>query len=78
MAGNSPRCIWAARLTREVAEDENFQTAMWLSMALYLPLSLLFWPHTAAWAQAFWTLALSRKDADCQRRQGPLPGRRQP
>ena len=35
--------LGGAPLTREVAEDENFQTAMWLSMALYLPLSLLFW-----------------------------------
>lgn len=35
--------LGGAPLTREVAEDENFQMAMWLSMALYLPLSLLFW-----------------------------------
>lgn len=30
-------------LTREVAELPQFQAAMWLSLALYLPLSLLFW-----------------------------------
>lgn len=30
-------------MTREVAENPQFQTAMWVSMALYLPLSLLFW-----------------------------------
>ena len=31
------------KLTQEVAEDPAFQSAMWLSMVLYLPLSLLFW-----------------------------------
>ena len=30
-------------LTREVAESGSFQAAMWLSLLLYLPLSLLFW-----------------------------------
>ena len=30
-------------MTREVAENPQFQTAMWVSMGLYLPLSLLFW-----------------------------------
>ncbi len=30
-------------MTREIAEDPRFQTAMWVSLALYLPLSLLFW-----------------------------------
>lgn len=30
-------------MTREIAEDPRFQTAMWVSMVLYLPLSLLFW-----------------------------------
>lgn len=30
-------------MTREIAENPQFQTAMWVSMALYLPLSLLFW-----------------------------------
>lgn len=30
-------------MTREIAEDPAFQSAMWLSMALYLPLSLMFW-----------------------------------
>ena len=30
-------------LSREVAEGPAFQGAMWLSMLLYLPLSLLFW-----------------------------------
>ena len=34
--GNAP-------LSRELAEDPSFQAAMWLAMALYLPLSLLFW-----------------------------------
>ena len=35
--------LGGAPLTKEVAEDPGFQSAMWLSMALYLPLSLLFW-----------------------------------
>ena len=30
-------------LTREVAEAGDFQAAMWLSLLLYVPLSLLFW-----------------------------------
>lgn len=30
-------------MTQEIAENENFQHAMWAAMALYLPLSLLFW-----------------------------------
>ena len=30
-------------LTREMAESGDFQAAAWLSLALYLPLSLLFW-----------------------------------
>lgn len=30
-------------LTREVAESGTFQAAMWLSLLLYVPLSLLFW-----------------------------------
>ena len=30
-------------MTREIAEDPRFQTAMWVSLVLYLPLSLLFW-----------------------------------
>lgn len=35
--------LGGAKLTREVAADPAFQSAMWLTMALYLPLSLLFW-----------------------------------
>ena len=35
--------LGGAPMTREVAENPQFQTAMWVSMALYLPLSLLFW-----------------------------------
>ncbi|BEP92913.1 hypothetical protein KW843_13700 [Acidovorax sp. sif1233] len=35
--------LGGAALTKEVAEDPAFQGAMWLSMMLYLPLSLLFW-----------------------------------
>jgi hypothetical protein len=35
--------LGGAKLTKEVAEDPAFQSAMWLSMAFYLPLSLLFW-----------------------------------
>jgi hypothetical protein len=35
--------LGGAPLTREMAETPAFQGAMWLSMALYLPLSLLFW-----------------------------------
>lgn len=30
-------------LTREMAESADFQSAMWLSLLLYVPLSLLFW-----------------------------------
>lgn len=30
-------------LTREMVESSAFQNAMWVAMALYLPLSLLFW-----------------------------------
>lgn len=30
-------------LTREIAENDSFQAAMWLSLLLYLPLSALFW-----------------------------------
>ncbi|MCZ2405613.1 MAG: hypothetical protein LC097_02585 [Burkholderiales bacterium] len=32
-----------AALTPELVEDGDFQAAMWVSMLLYLPLSLLFW-----------------------------------
>ena len=35
--------LGGAPLTRELAEEPAFQSAMWLSMLLYLPLSLLFW-----------------------------------
>ena len=35
--------LGGAPLTKEVAENPAFQSAMWLSMVLYLPLSLLFW-----------------------------------
>ena len=35
--------LGGAALTPEVAQDPSFQSAMWLSMLLYLPLSLLFW-----------------------------------
>ena len=35
--------LGGAPLTKEVAENPSFQSAMWLSMVLYLPLSLLFW-----------------------------------
>ena len=35
--------LGGAQLTKEVADDPAFQSAMWLSMVLYLPLSLLFW-----------------------------------
>ncbi len=31
------------QITRELATDDSFQSAMWAAMALYLPLSLLFW-----------------------------------
>lgn len=30
-------------LTREMVESTSFQSAMWVAMGLYLPLSLLFW-----------------------------------
>ncbi len=35
--------LGGAPLKREVAESGAFQGAMWLSMLLYLPLSLMFW-----------------------------------
>lgn len=35
--------LGGAPLTKEVAEEPAFQSAMWLAMLLYLPLSLLFW-----------------------------------
>ena len=35
--------LGGAELTREMAAQPAFQSAMWLSMLLYLPLSLLFW-----------------------------------
>ncbi|MFY3385608.1 BPSS1780 family membrane protein [Paracidovorax sp. MALMAid1276] len=35
--------LGGAKLTPEVAQDAAFQSAMWLSLVLYLPLSLLFW-----------------------------------
>lgn len=35
--------LGGAPLSREMAEDPAFQSAMWLAMLLYLPLSLLFW-----------------------------------
>jgi hypothetical protein len=35
--------LTGAPLTKEIAEDPAFQRAMYLTMALYLPLSLLFW-----------------------------------
>ncbi|CAN7509473.1 BPSS1780 family membrane protein [Acidovorax sp. LjRoot129] len=35
--------LGGAPLSKELAEDASFQSAMWLAMALYLPLSLLFW-----------------------------------
>lgn len=35
--------LGGAQLTQEVAAQPAFQGAMWLSMVLYLPLSLLFW-----------------------------------
>jgi hypothetical protein len=30
-------------VTREMVQDDNFLTALWVVMALYLPLSMLFW-----------------------------------
>ncbi|MEY3380180.1 MAG: hypothetical protein RL468_778 [Pseudomonadota bacterium] len=35
--------LMGGALTREVIESATFQQAVWLAMALYLPLSLLFW-----------------------------------
>lgn len=35
--------LGGAPMTKELAEDPAFQSAMWLAMVLYLPLSLLFW-----------------------------------
>jgi hypothetical protein len=33
----------AAAITPELVQNESFQAAMWLSMALYIPLSMMFW-----------------------------------
>ena len=40
-------------LTREIAEKTEFQAALWIAMALYLPLSLAFWhaPALVHWHQ---------------------------
>lgn len=35
--------LGGAPMSKELAEDPAFQSAMWLATALYLPLSLLFW-----------------------------------
>lgn len=35
--------LMGGSITREVIESASFQQAVWLAMALYLPLSLLFW-----------------------------------
>lgn len=35
--------LGGAPMTPELAQDGDFQAAMWLAMSLYLPLSLLFW-----------------------------------
>jgi hypothetical protein len=37
-----------AELTEDIVQSSSFQAAMWLSMVLYLPLSLLFW-HAPGW-----------------------------
>ena len=35
--------LLGGELTREMAEQTDFQIALWISMALYMPLSLAFW-----------------------------------
>ncbi|MBX9836048.1 MAG: hypothetical protein K2X65_07715 [Burkholderiaceae bacterium] len=35
--------LGGAAITREAAESDAFQRAMWVAMLLYLPLSLMFW-----------------------------------
>lgn len=35
--------LGGAPMTREIAQSGDFQAAMWLSLMLYVPLSLLFW-----------------------------------
>jgi hypothetical protein len=35
--------LLGGRMTREIAEQSEFQVALWIAMALYLPLSLAFW-----------------------------------
>ncbi|MBO9515650.1 MAG: hypothetical protein J7549_16160 [Variovorax sp.] len=35
--------LMGGQLTREMAETTEFQVALWIAMALYLPLSLAFW-----------------------------------
>ncbi len=35
--------LLGGRITREIAQARDFQVALWIAMALYLPLSLAFW-----------------------------------
>jgi hypothetical protein len=45
--------LLGGELTREMAQSAQFQIALWISMALYLPLSLAFWhaPALVHWHQ---------------------------
>ncbi len=45
--------LMGSQITREVAESGAFQGALWVSLALYLPLSLAFWhaPALVHWHQ---------------------------
>lgn len=59
-------------LTREVAEQGDFQAAMWLSLLLYVPLSLLFWhaPGLVHWHQVPPVKALFFSIVACSRNLG--------
>lgn len=61
-------------LTREIAESPDFQAAMWLSMGLYLPLSLLFWhaPGLVHWHNVPPVKALFFSIVACVRNIGAL------
>ena len=63
--GNTP-------MSREIAEMPEFQSAMWLSMGLYLPLSLLFWhaPGLVHWHNVTPVKALFFSLVACVRNMG--------
>lgn len=61
-------------LTREVAETTEFQVALWISMGLYLPLSLAFWhaPALVHWHHVAPAKSLFFSFVACSRNFGAL------